>query len=38
MIAIFIFSILLFGFLLLFDVQTPTVFATASVDFGKIEK
>ena len=38
MVAIFIFSILLFGFLLLFDVQTPTVFATQSIDFGKIEK
>jgi hypothetical protein len=38
MVAIFIFSILLMGFLMLFDVQTPTVFATASIDFGKIEK
>ena len=38
LIAIFLFSILLIGFLMLFDVQTPTVFATTSIDFGKIEK
>ena len=38
MVSIFIFSILLMGFLMLFAVQTPTVFATQSIDFGKIEK
>jgi hypothetical protein len=32
------FSIMIMGFLLLFYVQTPTVFTSESIDFGKIEK
>lgn len=35
---LFILSILIFSFLLLMDVQTPTVFSTENIDFGKIEK
>jgi len=35
---LFILSILIFGYLLLMDVQTPSVFSNQSIDFGKIEK
>jgi hypothetical protein len=35
---LFILSILIFGFLLLMDVQTPYVFSSENIDFGKIEK
>jgi hypothetical protein len=29
---------LIIGFLILMEVQTPTVFSTDKIDFGKIEK
>jgi hypothetical protein len=35
---LFVVSILIFAFLSLMDVQTPTFFPTESIDFGKIEK
>ena len=35
---LFIAIIMIIGFLLLMDVQTPTYFPTAKIDFGKIEK
>lgn len=35
---LFVFSILLMGILLLMQVQTPSVFSTEKMDFGKIEK
>jgi hypothetical protein len=35
---LFILSILLMGFLMLKDVQTPSFFPSESIDFGKIEK
>jgi hypothetical protein len=38
LIALFILSILIFAFLQLMSVQTPEVFVTAGIDFGKIEK
>jgi len=38
LISLFILSILIFGFMQLFYVQTPEVFVGTSIDFGKIEK
>ena len=38
LISCFILSILIFGMLQLFYVQTPEVFVNTSIDFGKIEK
>jgi hypothetical protein len=35
---LFVVSILIVGFLLLMQVQTPTVFSAETMDFGKIEK
>lgn len=35
---LFIAIIMIIGFLLLMDVQTPSYFPTANIDFGKIEK
>jgi hypothetical protein len=34
----FILFFWIFGALQLFYIQTPTIFATTSIDFGKIEK
>lgn len=35
---LFVLSIMIFSFLLLMNVQTPTVFSAEKIDFGKIEK
>ncbi len=35
---LFVFGIMIVGFLLLMDVQTPSVFSAEKIDFGKIEK
>ena len=36
--SLFILSILIYGFLLMMELQTPTVFSNDKIDFGKIEK
>ena len=33
-----ILSVLIYGFLMMMDLQTPSCFPTESIDFGKIEK
>ena len=38
LIMLFVVGILIFAFLLLWDVQTPLGFPTDKIDFGKIEK